>query len=101
MGIRPLEDRLIVKPDPKDTKYGSIIIPETVATDGDKPKTGTVMAVGPGMWTGKAFKPLQVVVGDRIIYKGRAYGLTVEWDGGPCFLIKESEVFCVIGGDDA
>lgn len=101
MEIRPLENRLVVKPDPKDTKYGSIIIPESVAAEEEKPKTGTVVAVGPGMWSKGGFKPMQVVIGDRIIFKGRAHGLTVEYEGEKCFLMQEGEVFCVIGDTDA
>jgi len=96
MNVRPIEDRLLVKPDYDKRAVGKILIPDTVAKNEDVPKTGTVVATGPGAWVNGHHKPMQVSVGDRIIYKGRAHILAVMVGDQKCVLLKESEVFCLI-----
>ena len=91
MQVVPLENRLIVRPE-KEEYDGLIVIPETVRQDDGIPKIGTVVAVGPGRWEKGHRVPMQVQVGDKIIYKGRAYGLTVDFDGEPCFLMWSAEL---------
>ena len=67
MSIRPLGDRVLVKPlEEKETKRGNIIIPETAK---EKPMEGVIVAVGKGKVTDEGkLLPMEVKVGDKILY---------------------------------
>ena len=66
-GLEPLEDRIVVKPLEEETQTspGGIIIPDTAK---EKPQEGEVVAVGPGAYQDGKRVPLDVAVGDRVIY---------------------------------
>jgi len=69
MQIRPLSDKVVVKPKPREevTKFG-IIIPDTA--DKEKPEQGEVIAVGPGKLLENGTRaPMSVKIGDKILFK--------------------------------
>ncbi len=68
LGMRPLADRIIVKPLEQDEKTASgILLPETAK---EKPQEGIAVAIGPGRWDedGKKRIELEVAVGDKVIF---------------------------------
>jgi chaperonin GroES len=67
MNLKPLADRILVKPAPAEEKTASgIIIPDTAK---EKPMQGEIVAVGKGRMTedGKLI-PLELKVGDKVLY---------------------------------
>ena len=95
MKIRPLHDRVVVRPLDADEKTaGGIIIPDTAQ---DKPSEGKIVAVGSGARAddGKIV-PLDVKNGDRILY-GKWSGNEVKIDGEDLLIMKESDIMGVIG----
>ena len=95
MGIRPLGDRVLVKPlDEKEQKStGGIIIPDTAK---EKPQRGKVIAVGKGSIgdDGKVI-PLEVKKGDEVLY-GKYSGTEVKIDGEECLIMRESDILGII-----
>jgi chaperonin GroES len=68
MKVRPLGDRVLVKPlETKEVKKGGIIIPDTVK---EKPQEGEVIALGTGKITDEGKKiPMEVKIGEKILFK--------------------------------
>jgi chaperonin GroES len=95
MNLKPLHDRLIVRPAaPEVVTKGGIILPDTAK---DKPQQGEVVAVGTGTKTedGKVV-PLDVKAGDRILF-GKWSGTEVKLDGKDLIIMKESDILGVVG----
>ncbi len=83
--LQPLEDRIVVKANEGDqTTASGLVIPDTAK---EKPQEGTVVAVGPGRWNedGDGRIPLDVKVGDTVIYS--KYGGTEVKVGGEEYLV--------------
>ena len=96
MAIRPLHDRVVVRPIEQEQKTaGGIIIPDTAK---EKPQRGEVIAVGNGVRgeDGKVVA-LDVKVGDRVLY-GKWSGTEVKVDGQDVLILKEQDIFGVIEG---
>ncbi len=94
MKIRPLGDRVIVKPkETGEEKRGSIIIPDTAK---EKPQEGEVIAVGPGKVTddGKVIK-MDVKVGDRILY-GKYSGTEIKIDDVEHLIMHQEDILGII-----
>ncbi len=94
MAIKPLEDRILVKPAEPETKTASgIYLPETSK---ERPVRGTVVAVGPGkrLENGKRAE-LAVKRGDTVVY-GKYAGSEVEVKGETHLILRESELFGII-----
>ena len=94
MKIKPLADRILVKPSPAEEKTASgIIIPDTAK---EKPMQGDVIAVGKGRISddGKV-SPLELKVGDKILY-GKYSGTEVTVDGDEYLIMRESDVYAII-----
>ncbi len=95
MQLRPLGDRIIVKPVAKEeiTKAG-IILPDTV--DKERPEQGEVMAVGPGKLLENGSRaPVSLKVGDKVVFK--KYSPDEVKVGDQEFLvISESDVMAVV-----
>jgi chaperonin GroES len=93
--IRPLHDKILIKRDEAETKTESgIYLPETSK---DKPKTGTVEAVGDGALnteTGSRI-PLTVKKGDRVIFSSYS-GTEVKLDGQELLIMSEDDILAVI-----
>jgi chaperonin GroES len=94
MKIRPLHDRVLVKPLEAEQKTaGGIIIPDTAK---EKPMEGKVVAVGPGARSedGKQH-PLDVKKGDRVLY-GKWSGTEVKVGGEELLIIKEADIMGIV-----
>lgn len=95
MAIKPLEDRIVVKPIEAESKTASgLYLPESAK---EKPIQGEVVAIGPGrlLDNGKRAKPV-VGKGDRVLY-GKYAGTEVEVKGVKHLILRESELLGVIG----
>ena len=87
VSIKPLEDRVVVKPtEAEQTTASGLVIPDTAK---EKPQEGEVVAVGEGRFdeSGKRI-PMDVKVGDKVVYS--KYGGTELTYGGDEFLILGS-----------
>ena len=94
MNLKPLHDRVVVKPmDAEETTAGGIIIPDTAK---EKPMEGRVVAAGPGVRgeDGK-LQPLDVKKGDQILY-GKWSGTEVKLNGDDLLIMKESDIMGII-----
>lgn len=93
MKLRPLGDRVIVLPKESEevTKSG-IVIPDTAK---EKPQEGEVIAVGPGRIEERKRIPMDVKVGDRIIYS-KYGGTEVEIEGEEHLILRESDILAII-----
>ena len=92
--LKPLADRVIVEVAPAEEKTASgIIIPDTAK---EKPKRGTIVAVGPGAigHDGKPL-PMQTKVGDKVIY-GEFAGANITINDEPFVIVKESELILIL-----
>jgi len=90
MNLKPLADRVVIKPIVKDeiTK-GGIVLPDTAK---EKPQEGEIVAVGPGKLgeDGKRIE-MEVKKGDRVIYAKYA-GLEWKHDGEEYLILRESDI---------
>lgn len=92
--IRPLSDRIVVEPQELETKTaGGIVIPDTA--DKDKPMQGKVLAIGDGKWYDGKKQPLQVKVGERILF-GKYAGTNIKLDDKEYLVMREEDVMGVI-----
>jgi len=94
MKVRPLGDRVLVKPlEVEEKKKGGIIIPDTAK---EKPQEGKVIAVGKGKITeqGKTL-PLDVKVGDRILF-GKYSGNEIKIDDEDYLIVREEDILGII-----
>jgi|SRR3989338_3876475 len=97
-GIKPLADRVLVKPFTEEEVKGEknhygIIIPDTVSKE--KSAQGKVMAVGEGKWVDGKLVPVRIKVGDTVIFSKYSYD-EVEYKGAELYLLKEENVLAVI-----
>jgi chaperonin GroES len=94
MKIKPLHDRVVIKPLEGETKTKSgIIIPDTAK---EKPVEGKVIAAGPGGRDSNGKRQaLSVKVGDRVLY-GKWSGTEVKVGGEDVVVMKESDLFGVV-----
>jgi len=92
--IRPLDDRILVKPsEPEEKTKNGIYLPEGAK---EKPMTGKVLAIGPGKLDDKGHRtPVTVKKGDTVLY-GKYAGTEIELDGEKVMIIRESELLGVI-----
>ncbi|MEK7176819.1 MAG: co-chaperone GroES [Patescibacteria group bacterium] len=99
--IKPLGDRVLVRPfteealrktSGKTPSYG-IILPDTVTKE--KSAQGKVLAVGEGKWLEGKLVPINIKVGDTIIFSKYGYD-EVSQDGEELYLLKEDNVLAVI-----
>lgn len=92
--LKPLGDRVVIKPTPREdvTKSG-IVLPDTAK---EKPQRGKVIAVGPGklLDDGKRAAP-SVKKGDEVYY-GKYSGTEIKIDGDEYVILKETDVLAVI-----
>ena len=90
MNIKPLADRVLVKPAAAEEKTaGGIIIPDTAK---EKPLQGEVLAVGQGTKD----EEMVLKAGDQVLY-GKYAGTEVELDGEKYILMRQSDVLAVLG----
>ena len=93
MKIRPLADRVVVKPVEQESKTKSgIIIPDTAK---EKSHKGKIIATGPGSFDDGKLVPMQVKVGDVVLYKEYG-GDEIKLDGEEVIVLKEEDIIAVI-----
>jgi chaperonin GroES len=87
--MKPINDRVVVKPAPAEEKTkGGIIIPDTAK---EKPQRGEVVAVGPG----KDGKALSVKKGDIVLY-GKYSGQELSYEGEDFLIMREDDILVVL-----
>ncbi len=95
--IKPLEDRILVRPEEaEETTVSGIVIPDTAK---EKPQEGTVLAVGPGKRSENSGEiiPLDVKEGDRVMYS-KYGGTEIKVDGDDLLVLRESDVLAKVAG---
>jgi chaperonin GroES len=92
--IQPLEDRVVIMPvDEADSMRGGLYIPDTAK---EKPTQGEVIAVGPGRVEKGDRVPMDLKVGDKVIY-GKYSGTPFTVEGDEVIIIKASDVLAKLG----
>lgn len=87
--IKPLADRVLVKPAPAETKtVGGIIIPDTAK---EKPLKGEVIATG----NGTKDEEMILKAGDQVLY-GKYSGQEIELDGEKFLIMRQSDVLAIL-----
>jgi chaperonin GroES len=95
MKLKPLGDRLIVKPiEEEETTASGIVLPDTAK---EKPQKGKVVAVGDGKWDedGEKRIPLDVAEGDEVLYS-KYGGNDIVVDGEDLLVLKEADVLAKV-----
>ena len=96
VNIKPLEDRIVVKPlDAEQTTASGLVIPDTAK---EKPQEGEVVAVGPGRFNedGDERIPMDVSVGDKAIYS-KYGGTEVKYGGDEFLILSARDVLAIVG----
>ena len=94
MTLKPLGDRVLVKPAPKEEKTSSGLYISSGAQE--KPQRGEVIAVGAGKLNDKGERvAMDVHVGDEVYY-GKFGGSDVKVDGEDYLLLRADDIYAVI-----
>lgn len=92
--LQPLEDRVVIMPsDEAETMRGGLYIPDTAK---EKPTQGEVIAVGPGRIEKGQRVPVDLKVGDSVIY-GKYSGTPYTFENDEYVIIKASDVLAKLG----
>ena len=97
MKIKPLSDRILVKPlEAEEMSKGGIVLPDTAK---EKPQEGEIIAVGKGkVLDSGEVQAMELKVGDRVLY-GKYSGTEISTKEGDSYLImREDDVFAVVEG---
>ena len=94
MNVKPLEDRVLLKPMEAEQKTaGGIIIPDNAK---EKPQKGEIVAVGPGKMNDKGQRiEMTLKKGDKVLY-GKYSGTEITVDGEDYLILRERDVLAVI-----
>ena len=91
--IQPLADRVVIRPlEESETMKGGLYIPDTAK---EKPMQGEIIAVGPGRIEKGDKVPMELKVGDRVLY-GKYSGTDVTLDGEEYLILRESDILAII-----
>jgi chaperonin GroES len=91
--IQPLADRVVIRPlEDTEEMRGGLYIPDTAK---EKPQQGEIVAVGPGRVEKGAKVPMELKVGQRVLY-GKYSGTEVTLDDQQLLIVKESDVLAVL-----
>lgn len=96
LSLSPLGDRVVVIPSEREGEKklpSGIIIPDTV--DKEKPAKGEVIAAGPGKYDDGKRVPMQVKVGDTVLFSKYGYD-EVKLDGETYYILSESNILGII-----
>ncbi len=92
--VSPLADRVVIKAlEESEQMRGGLYIPDTAK---EKPQQGEIVAVGPGRFEKDKRVPMDVKVGDRVLY-GKYSGTEVTLDGEQYLILKETDVLAIVG----
>jgi chaperonin GroES len=95
VGIKPLEDRIIVQAlDAEQTTASGLVIPDTAK---EKPQEGKVLAVGPGRWDedGEKRIPLDVAEGDTVVYS-KYGGTEIKYNNEEYLILSARDVLAIV-----
>ncbi len=95
MQLKPLDDRIVVKPNDAEEKTASgLVIPDTAK---EKPQQGSVLAVGPGRRAESSGEliPLDVKVGDTVVYS-KYGGTEITVDGDDLLILTSRDVLAIV-----
>jgi chaperonin GroES len=93
VSLQPLEDRIVVKPSEGEEMTASgLVIPDTAK---EKPQEGEVLAVGPGRFEDGNRVPLDVKVGDKVIYS-KYGGTEVKVSGDELLILSARDVLAIV-----
>jgi len=91
--LEPLEDLIVVKPgEEEETTVSGIVIPDTAK---EKPQEGEVVAVGPGRFEEGKRIPMDVKVGDKVIYS-KYGGTEVKIEGDEYLILSARDVLAIV-----
>src|SRR5687767_6409351 len=91
--VSPLADRVVIKAlEETEQMRGGLYIPDTAK---EKPQQGEVVAVGPGRFEKDKRVPMDVKVGDKVLY-GKYSGTEVTIDGEQLLILRESDVLAIV-----
>src|ERR687895_2659399 len=92
--VSPLADRVVIKAlEETEQMRGGLYIPDTAK---EKPQQGEVIAAGPGRFEKDKRVPMEVKVGDKILY-GKYSGTEVTLDGDTYLILRESDILDIAG----
>ena len=94
MKLKPLSDRVVVKPEEAEEKTASgIILPDTAK---EKPQLGKVVAVGKGKMSdsGNLMK-MDIKVNDKVLY-GKYSGTEISFEGDELLIMRESDILAIL-----
>jgi chaperonin GroES len=94
MELRPLDDRVVIKPsEAQDKTAGGIFLPDTAK---EKPMIGKILWVGPGKMQDDGKRaPMAVKKGDEVVY-GKYMGNEIEIDSEKYVIVKESDLLGIV-----
>ena len=95
MYLKPLSDKIVVKPDPETKTSGGIILSSNPSDS--RSIEGLVVAVGKGNYVGEKLIPCDLKVGQRVVYP-KNLGIPVKSDGENYTILREHEILAVIIG---
>ena len=91
--VAPLADRVVVKAlEDTEQMRGGLFIPDTAK---EKPQQGEIIAVGPGRYEKNVRVPMELKVGDKVLY-GKYSGTEVTIDNEQYLILRESDVLAVM-----
>ena len=91
--LDPLDDSIVVKPgEEEETTVSGIVIPDTAK---EKPQEGEVVAVGPGRFEDGSRVPMDVKVGDRVLYS-KYGGTEVKVEGQEYLVLSARDVLAIV-----
>ncbi len=91
--VSPLADRVVVRAlEETEQMRGGLFIPDTAK---EKPMQGEVIAVGPGRFEKDKRVPMELKVGDKVLY-GKYSGTEVTIDSEPFLILREADVLAVV-----
>ena len=95
VSIKPLEDRIVVRPiDAEQTTASGLVIPDTAK---EKPQEGEVLAVGPGRIDDHGNRvPIDVNVGDKVIFS-KYGGTEVKYTDEDLLILSARDVLAIVG----
>ena len=93
INVAPLADRVVVRSlEASEQTRGGLFIPDNAK---EKPQQGEVLAVGPGRFDHGARVPMEVKVGDKVLF-GKYSGSEVTVDGEQILILRESDVLAIL-----
>ena len=92
--VAPLADRVVIRAlEETESMRGGLYIPDTAK---EKPQQGEIVAVGPGRFEKDKRVPMDVKVGDKVLY-GKYSGTAITLDGEEVVIIKSSDILAKLG----